>query len=247
MDLTDLNRACPKDSFPLPRIDQLVDFASEHDRLSFLDFFQGYHQIPMLLNDQEKTTFITPRGAYCYKMMPFGLKNARMTYQRMVTHMFGHIIGKTVKVYIDDMLIKSQRREDHLADLAEVFGILQRDRLRLNASKCNFGVNLGKFLGQMVSRRGIVANPYQIAALLDLVELRNAKQVQRLTGMIVALGQFISRSVDKCKPFFRLLGKMRKFLWDDDCSSAFQGIKRYLSFVPCLSIPDPENLCFFIW
>uniref|UniRef100_A0A2N9GBG3 RNA-directed DNA polymerase n=1 Tax=Fagus sylvatica TaxID=28930 RepID=A0A2N9GBG3_FAGSY len=172
IDFTDLNKACPKDPFPLPRIDQLVDSASRHARLSFLDAFQGYHQIPMNPADQEKTAFITPRGTYCYRVMPFGLKNAGATYQRMVTKMFGPMLGKTVEVYIDDMLVKSLREEDHIADLLQ-------------------------FLGHIVSRRGIEANPDQIAALINLAEPRNIKQVQRLTGMIAALGRFISRSADK--------------------------------------------------
>uniref|UniRef100_A0A2N9HKP3 Uncharacterized protein n=1 Tax=Fagus sylvatica TaxID=28930 RepID=A0A2N9HKP3_FAGSY len=158
--------------------------------------------IPMNLNcrpgnDQEKTAFITPRGTYCYRVMPFGLKNAGATYQRMVTKMFGPMLGKTVEVYIDDMLVKSLREENHIADLLQVFNILRRDNLRLNASKCTFGVGSGKFLGHIVSRRGIEANPDQIAALINLAEPRNIKQVQRLTGMIAALGRFISRSADK--------------------------------------------------
>jgi hypothetical protein len=246
IDFTDLNKACPKDPFPLPRIDQMVDSASGHARLSFLDAFQGYHQIPMNEADQDKTAFITPRGTYCYKMMPFGLKNAGATYQRMVTKMFGHIIGKTVEVYIDDMLVKSLHEEDHITDLLQVFNILRESRLRLNASKCTFGVSSGKFLGHVVSRRGIEPNPDQIAALVDSAEPRNIKQVQRLTGMIAALGRFISRSANKCKPFFRLLGKRSKFVWDEECSAAFQGIKAYLSTPPCLSIPNQGNNCFCI-
>uniref|UniRef100_A0A2N9F3Z9 Uncharacterized protein n=1 Tax=Fagus sylvatica TaxID=28930 RepID=A0A2N9F3Z9_FAGSY len=239
VDFTDLNKVCPKDHFPLPRIDQLVDSAAGHDRMSFLDAFQGYHQIPMTLSDQEKTAFITPRGAYCYKVMPFGLKNAGATYQRMMTTMFGNQIGKTVEVYIDDMLVKSVRKEDHLAHLREVFEILRRDGLRLNASKCLFGVRSGKFLGHIISSRGIEANPDQISALVSLEEPKNTKQVQRLTGMVAALGRFISRSADKCRPFFQLLRKKRNFLWDEDCSVAFQELKAYLASPPCLSIPSP--------
>ena len=136
--------------------------------------------------------------------------------------MFGSQIGKTVEVYIDDMLVKSVRKEDHLAQLREVFEILRKDKLRLNASKCLIGVRLGKFLGHIISNRGIEANPDQISALINLEEPKNAKQVQRLTGMIAALGRFISQSADKCRPFFRLLGKKRKFLWDKDCSAAFR-------------------------
>ena len=124
VDFTDLNKACPKDSFPLLRIDQLVNLASGHEMMSFLDAFQGYHQIPMALSDQEKTAFITPKGIYCYRVMPYGLKNAGATYQRMVTGMFRHLIGKTMEVYIDDMLIKSVGKMNHIEDLREVLGIL---------------------------------------------------------------------------------------------------------------------------
>ena len=202
VDFANLNKACPNDSFPLPRIDQLVDLASGHERMSFLDAFQGYHQIPMILSDQEKTAFITPKGIYCYRVMPFGLKNAEATYQRMVTIMFGHLIEKNVEVYIDGMLIKSLGKVNHIGDLREVLGILRSNKLRLNASKCVFEVSLGKFLGHMVSYNGVEANPDQISALLNLEPPKDAKQVQRLIGMIAALGRFISQSVEKCRPFF---------------------------------------------
>ena len=152
----------------------------------------------MIVSDQEKTTFITPQGAYCYKVMPFGLKNAGATYQKMVTTMFGHLIGKTVEAYIDKMVIKSVKKKDHLTDLQEVLGILRRDKLRLNASKCTFRVGSGKFLDHIINRRGIEANPDQVFALLNLEEPKDAKQVKCLTGMIEALGRFISRSADKC-------------------------------------------------
>uniref|UniRef100_A0A2N9J5A6 RNA-directed DNA polymerase n=1 Tax=Fagus sylvatica TaxID=28930 RepID=A0A2N9J5A6_FAGSY len=210
VDFTDLNRACPKDPFPLPRIDQLVDSASGHERMSFLDAFQGYHQIPMAHSDQEKTAFITPKGVYCYRVMPFGLKNAGATYQRMVTGMFGHLIGNTVEAYIDDMLIKSKKKTSHVEDLREVLEILRATKLRLNATKCLFGVSSGKFLGHMISYNGVEANPDQISALLSLQPPKDAKQVQRLTGMVAALGRFISRSADRCRPFFQLLGKRRE-------------------------------------
>ena len=103
--------------------------------------------------DQDKKAFITPRGTNCYKVMPFGLKNAGPTYQRMVTKLFRHIMGKTVEAYIDDMLVKNLREENHISDLLQVFDILQESPLRLNASKCTFGVSSGKFLGHVVSRR----------------------------------------------------------------------------------------------
>ena len=159
VDFTDLNRACPKDPFFMPRIDQLVDATVGHPRMSFLDAFQGYHQIPLATNDQEKTVFVTPVGNYHYKVIPFGLKNAGSTYQRMMTKMFEPQLEKNVEVYIDDMVVKSKMVSEHLADLVNIFEILRRHKLRLNASKCSFGVGSRKFLGYMVTHRGIEVNP----------------------------------------------------------------------------------------
>uniref|UniRef100_A0A2N9JBU4 Reverse transcriptase domain-containing protein n=1 Tax=Fagus sylvatica TaxID=28930 RepID=A0A2N9JBU4_FAGSY len=121
VDFTNLNQACPKDPFPLPKIDQLVDATAGHERMSFLDAFQGYHQIALSPEDREKTAFITPLGIYCYKVMPFGLKNAGTTYQRMVTRMFKDQIGKTMEIYIDDMVVKSKLSQNHLEDLTKTF------------------------------------------------------------------------------------------------------------------------------
>uniref|UniRef100_A0A2N9FTE0 RNA-directed DNA polymerase n=1 Tax=Fagus sylvatica TaxID=28930 RepID=A0A2N9FTE0_FAGSY len=225
VDFTNLNQACPKDPFPLPKIDQLVDATAGHDRMSFLDAFQGYHQIALSAEDREKTAFITPLGIYCYKVMPFGLKNAGATYQRMVTKMFKDQIGKTMEIYIDDMVVKSRLSQDHLKDLTETFRVLRLHKLRLNASKCVFGVGSGKFLGFMVSHRGIEVNPDQIKVIQELKAPRTHKEVQRLTGMTAALSRFISRSADRCQPFFQLLKKSTTFKWDDKCVSAFEDLK----------------------
>ena len=121
VDFTDLNRACPKDSYPLPRIDTLVDSTARHELLSFLDAFIGYNQIKMNKEDQERTSFVTSQGLFCYKVMSFELKNARATYQRLMNKMFAHQIGKNVQVYVDDMLVKSLHKNNHLDDLQETF------------------------------------------------------------------------------------------------------------------------------
>ncbi len=133
-----------------------------------MDAFQGYHQIALRREDQEKTAFITPRGVFYYKVMPFGLKNAKATHQRMVTKMFAELLGKTVEVYIDDMIIKSTKSSDHVQDLRQVLDILRRHNLKLNTVKCAFRMGSGKFLGFMVTQRGIEANPDQIAAIQGL-------------------------------------------------------------------------------
>ena len=135
MDYTDLNKACPKDSFPLPQIDQIVDASAWHGMLLFLDAFSGYHQIPMHLSDAEKIAFITPHGLLCYNVMSFDLKNAGATYQRLVTKMFRPLLGKTIKVYIDDILVKSKECSDHAEHLQEAFELLRAYNMKLNSSK----------------------------------------------------------------------------------------------------------------
>ena len=237
VDFTDLNRACPKDPFPMPRIDQLVDVTVGHPRMSFLDAFQGYHQIPLALGDQEKTAFITPIGNYHYKVMPFSLKNAGSTYQRMMTKMFKPQLGKNVEVYIDDMVVKSKLVSEHVMDFISIFEILREHKLRLNASKCSFGVGSGKFLGYMVTHRGIEINPDQIKAINNLQPPRNPKEVHKLTRMIAALNRFISRSAHKCRLFFLLLHKWKEFKWSEECVVAFQQLKQYLSHPPIMSRP----------
>ena len=152
----------------MPRIDQLVDATTGHPQMSFLDTFQGYHQIPLAIDNQKKTTFVTPIGNYHYKVMPFGLKNARSTYQRMMTRMFEMQLGKSIKVYIDDMVVKSKVVSEYVRNLKDIFEILRRHKLCLNTSKCSFGVGLGKFLGYMVTHRGIEVSLDQIRAVNSL-------------------------------------------------------------------------------
>ena len=121
-----LNKACPKDSFPLPKIDQLVDATAGSERMSFLDAYWGYNQIRMNKKDRIHTTFITERGLYCYKVMPFGLKNAGATYQRLINKIFLKLMGETVKAYIDDMVIKIRKARDHIRDAGEVFEVFRK-------------------------------------------------------------------------------------------------------------------------
>ena len=177
VDFTDLNKAYLKDSFPLPRIDQLVDSTGGHKLLTFMDAFSGYNQIKMAEEDQEKIAFITSQGLYCYKVMPFGLKNARATYQRLVNKMFSKQIGRNMEVYVDDMLVKSKEELTHLDDLRETFATLKQYQMKLNLGKCVFGVALGKFLGFMVSQRGIEANPEKVQAIINMASLKTVKEV----------------------------------------------------------------------
>ena len=245
IDFTDINRACPKDSFPLPRIDLIVDATASHELLSFMDAFSGYNQISMDPNDQEKTSFVTGQGTYCYPVMPFGLKNAGATYQRLVNKMFHKQIGASMEVYTYDMLVKSVEAKLHITHLAEAFQVLKSNNMKLNPAKCAFGVSVGKFLGFIVNSRGIEANPDKIKVVLDMLPPSNIKDIQRLIGRIVALSRFVSKASDKCQPFFQVLKKA--FQWDAHCKEAFTALKTYLSSPPILvSSSEGELLTLYL-
>ena len=176
--------------------------------------------------------------------MPFGLKNAGSTYQRMMTRMFKPHLGKSIKVYIDDMVVKSKVVSKHVGDLRNIFEILKKHKLRLNASKCSFGVRSDKFLGYMVSHQGIEVNPNQIKAIKSLQPPRNPKEVQKLTRMTAALNRFISRLADKRRPFFLLMNKWKGFEWIEECALAFQQLKEYLSHPSIMSSPEMDEVLF---
>ena len=174
--------------------------------------------------------------------MPFGLKNTGATYQRLMNKMFANQIERNVQVYVDGMLVKSQREDDHLEDLKETFNTLRSYNMKLNPSKCAFGVTVGKFLGFMVSQRGIEANPDKIQAKIEMAPLGNMKEVQSLNSKVAALNRFVSRATDKCLPFFRTL--KNSFEWMAECQQAFEDLKTYLSSPPLLSPSQPGEELF---
>ena len=143
----------------------------------------------MAPKDMEKTTFIAEWGTYCYRVMPFRLKNAGATYQRATTTLFHDMMHRDVEVYVDDMIVKSQGRVDHLAALERFFERIRKFKLRLNPKKCTFGVTYGKLLGHMVSDRGIEVEPDKIKAILDMPVPRTEKEIRGFLGRL----QYISR------------------------------------------------------
>ena len=199
----------------------------------------------MDLDDQEKTSFVTAQGTYCYRVMQFGLKNAGATYQSLVNRMLQKQIGPTMEVYIDDMLIKSTTAELHVAHLSKAFQIMRNYNMKFNLAKCAFSVSAWKFLGFIVNHLGIEANPDKIKAVLDMSSPSGIKEVQRLTGRIMALSRFVSRASDKCQPFFQVLKKA--FQWDTKCEEAFTTLKAYLSSPPILvSLVEGELLTLYL-
>ena len=135
VDFTNLNKACPQDPFPLPDIDQIVDSTAECDLLSFLDAFSGYHQIKMVIEDVEKTTFLTSCGVYCYTCIPFGLRNAGATFQRLTHIALGRQLGRNTEAYVDDIVVKSREVRTLIQDLEETFESLRQVNLRINPEK----------------------------------------------------------------------------------------------------------------
>ena len=158
--------------------------------------------------------------------------------------MFEAQMGKNIEVYIDDMVVKSKIVSKHIGDFTNIFKILRGHKLRLNFSKCSFGVGLRKFLGYMVTHRGIEVNPDQVRAINSLQPPWNPKEVQRLTGMTAALNRFISRSADRCRPFFLLMNKWKGFEWTNECPQPFQQLKDYLSRPPIMSSPKADEVLF---
>ncbi|KAM2690737.1 hypothetical protein EV1_043866 [Malus domestica] len=239
VDFRDLNNACPKDDFPLPIIEIMVDATTGHEALSFMDGSSGYNQIRMALEDEELTAFRTPKGIYCYKVMPFGLKNAGATYQRAMQKIFNDMLHKNVECYVDDVVVKTKKRSNHLKDLRVVFERLRKYNLKMNPLKCAFGVTSGKFLGFIVKHRGIEVDQSKIKAIQSMPEPRNLHELKSLQGRLAFIRRFISNLAGRCQPFSRLMKKDVSFVWDKACNNAFESIKKYLSSPPVLGAPVP--------
>nr|XP_027191080.1 uncharacterized protein LOC101494924 [Cicer arietinum] len=239
VDYRDLNKASPKDDFPLPHIDVLVDSTAQYSLFSFMDGFSGYNQIKMAPEDMEKTTFITQWGTFCYKVMPFGLKNAGATYQRAMVTLFHDMMHKEIEVYVDDMIAKSRTEEDHVVNLQKLFERLRKFKLRLNPAKCTFGVRSGKLLGFIVSQKGIEVDPDKVRAIQEMPAPRTEKEVRGFLGRLNYIARFISHLTATCEPIFKLLRKDQKVEWNENCQKAFEKIKQYLSKPPILVPPVP--------
>ncbi|XP_016192258.1 uncharacterized protein LOC107633136 [Arachis ipaensis] len=226
-----LTKHVPRIPFPYPT-SALVDVD-----YSLMDAYSGYNQISIHRLDEEKTAFTTPGGTYCYKVMPFGLKNAGTTYQKLMNKAFRDLIGKTVEVYVDDILVKTARAEDLISELENVFTSLRQHKMRLNPLKCAFAVEAGKFLGFMITQRGVEANPKKCEAILQMKSPGSVKDVQRLAGRLTTLSRFLGASAAKALPFFNLMKKGIAFEWTPVCEEAFMQFKEIISAPPVLARP----------
>ncbi|KAA3488151.1 RNA-directed DNA polymerase (Reverse transcriptase), Ribonuclease H-like protein [Gossypium australe] len=202
VDYRDLNKASPKDNFPLPHIDSLVHNTAGYSLFSFMDAFSGYNQIKMHPEDMDKTTFVTMWGTFCYKVMLFGLKNAGATYQRAMVTLFHDMMHKELEVYVDDMIAKSRIEKEHVQVLKKL-------------------ARSGKLLGFVDSEKWIKINPDKVKAIQQLLPPHTQKEVRCFLGRLNYIAWFISQLTEKCDPIFRLLNKHNPGVWDEACQKTF--------------------------
>ena len=191
----------------MPHIDVLVDNTTRLALFSFMDWFSGYNQIQMAPEDMEKMTFITLWGTFCYKVMSFGLKNARATYQQAIVALFHDMMHKEIEVYVHDMIAKSRMEEEYLVNFQKLFERLRKYKLRLNLVKCAFGVKFRKLLDFVVSKKGIEVDLDKVKAILEMLEPHTKKQIRGFLGRLNYIARFISQLTATCEPLFRLLCK----------------------------------------
>jgi hypothetical protein len=204
-EFTNLNKCCPKDDFPLTRIDKIVDSTVGCEMMALLNCFSGYHQIWLCKEDEEKTSFITPFDTFCYLRMPKGLHNAESTFCRMTKVALKDQVGRNVLSYVNDIVVASRKKETYISDLAEIFATMREASFKLNPEKCIFRITKEKVIGCLVSTKGIETNPDKIRALIQMQPPQNRKDVQKLTGRIASLYRFVLKLVERSLPFFTVL------------------------------------------
>ncbi|MFS8007463.1 putative nucleotidyltransferase, Ribonuclease H [Helianthus anomalus] len=241
VDYKDLNKACPRDCYALPDIDEKIDSLATFRWKCFLDCYKGYHQVQMAVQDEDKTAFRTPTGLYCYTKMPFGLKNAGATYQRLMNETFSDAIGKYIEVYMDDLVIMSKEESMMLANIQKTFNTLRSVSIKLNPAKCSFGMEEGKFLGFIVTKDGFKVNPEKVQAIERMPSPSNIKDMQKLARRLAALNRFLANHAAKSFPFIKTLRncmKKSQFQWTPEAEGAFREMKDCLIKLPTLTTPS---------
>nr|GEU93298.1 reverse transcriptase domain-containing protein [Tanacetum cinerariifolium] len=232
------------DCYPLPEIDWKVESLCGYPFKCFLDAYKGYHQIQLAEADEEKTAFHMGQGVYCYTKMPFGLKNAGATYQRLMDKAFASQVGRNIELYVDDLVVKSYTEAKMIRDIEETFRTLRKVNMKLNHKKCSFGLAEGVFLGYVITPEGIKPCLDKTAAVLQLPSPQTIKEVQSLNEKLASLNRFLSKSAEKSLPLFQTLKKCIKksdFRWTAEAEQAFQQLKQHLSELPLLVAPKPQE------
>ena len=235
LDYRKLNEVTKPDCFPLPIIEDLLDQLEGNPIMSIFDLRSGFFQIEVEIEDREKTAFTANGSVYRFKKMPFGLINAPTTFQRFMQNVLSGILNKFVNVYIDDVVIYSKTVEEHLDHLRQVFERLDKHDLRLHPEKCKFLCKEIKFLGFVVSRRGIMPDPQRAKAINDFKRPEKVKDIRSFIGMANYYRKYIQNFATLAQPLNRLIRKDVKWNWDEKCEDSFLKIKETLSNPPILA------------
>ena len=238
VDYRKLNMITKKDSYPLPRIDEMLDSLAGAQYFSTLDLMSGYWQVMMHPNDREKTAFITRYGTYEFTVMPFGLCNAPATFQRLMNQVYKDITYKYVVVYLDDTNVFSKTFEDHIRHLREVFTRIRKAGLKLNLEKCTFWMKRLPFLGHIVEAKGISPDPDKIIAVQGIQPPENVTQLRSFLGLAGYYRRFIKGFSTIAQPLNQLLHKDKAYEWDNKCQQAFDELKQRLITAPILIYPN---------
>jgi transposase InsO family protein len=237
VDYRRLNNITVKDSYPIPRIDQLIDVLSGAEKFTKLDMASAFNQIPVAKEDIEKTAFTTRYGNFEFRVMPFGLCNAPATCMRYMQHVLHDLLDRSVIVYMDDLCIFSSER-DHEARVEEVLQRLDAAQLRLKQSKCTFGADSISYLGHIISKDGVRMDPVKIETILEWPTPKNASDVRSFLGLIGYYRKFLGGFGEISAPLVELTKKDAKWAWDASHQRAFSALKEMLTTAPTLLIPN---------
>jgi hypothetical protein len=238
IDYRALNAMTVKDSYPIPRIDQLTDILGNSTCWSKMDMASAYNQFPVKEDSIKLTAFVTRYGTFECTVMPFGLCNAPATCMRYVQHVLSDLLDTCVVAYLDDLLVHSPSREQHLIDLRNVMDRLQKADLRLKRKKCFFGVDEVEYLGFVVSKQGVSMDPKKVAAMLSWPRPKNVTDVRSFLGLVGYYRKFLKGFADTTAPLVELTKKNVAWEWGDTQEYAFKALKEMLTTAPTLLIPD---------
>ncbi|XP_052740236.1 uncharacterized protein LOC112054640 [Bicyclus anynana] len=241
IDYRQLNEVTKPDRYPLPRIDDLLHQAKAMPYMSTIDLQSGYWQIKVHADDQAKTAFISKYGIYKFKRMPFGLRNAPATFQRLMDKFVHGLKAQCVLCYLDDLIIRSETFSQHLIDLNEVFAKLRDFNLRANRKKCQFGCSKIKYLGHLIVPEGIKTDMDKISAIANRPEPRNLKQLISFLQTASWYRRFIQNFAEIARPLTNLTKKKVKWQWCDDEQKSYESLKRLLTTAPILKQADYES------
>src|ERR1700733_3479883 len=241
IDFRNINKACQKDNFPLPPMEQILQAVAGSELMSFLDGFSRYNQILVHPDDQLKTTFRTKWGTYAYQKMPFGLVNAGATFQRAMDTAFRGLINRSVVIYLDDITVFSKKRSNHLHDLDQILQRCKRYGISLNPKKSFFALDQGKLLGFVVSRDGIYIDPDRIKEISDIPFPYNKKSMQSFLGQINFVKRFVPDFSQIVLPLQIMIKKNSVFKWGVPEKEAFELIKKSIINAPTINTPKFSN------